>query len=218
MRHGRIAYGTAVIKTRAPGAKPSRCAAFPPFTARLTSPALSGESHELTRFHRAEHIPVRHRQPEMRPLRKQGTARLDADLRGIRGGDGELDIAESVHGHYFAFRGGIADDPFRGGQRDQIARVDFGLRRGQIRVRRQMRGDRHEDIAAVNVAATTWRRYSVRLVRLNARAAPPAAATAQESRPLSGPTNIEVPASTAMPRLAVPTPGSTTATWTAGGR
>ena len=40
----RIAYGTAVIKTRAPGAKPSRCAAFPPFTARLTSPALSGKA------------------------------------------------------------------------------------------------------------------------------------------------------------------------------
>ena len=57
-----------------------------------------------------------------------------------------------------------------------------------------------------------------RLVRLNARAAPPAAVTAQDSRPLSGPMKTESPAATAIPRLAVPTPGSTTATCTDGGR
>ena len=64
----------------------------------------------------------------------------------------------------------------------------------------------------------TWLSHSSRLVRLNARAAPPAAVTAQDSRPLSGPMNTESPAATATPRLAVPTPGSTTATCTAGGR
>ena len=64
----------------------------------------------------------------------------------------------------------------------------------------------------------TWLSHSFGLVRLNARAAPPAAVTAQDSRPLSGPMNTESPAATATPRLAVPTPGSTTATCTAGGR
>ena len=66
--------------------------------------------------------------------------------------------------------------------------------------------------------AVTWFSHSAARVRLTARAAPPAAATAAGSRPLSGPTNTESPAATATPRLAVPTPGSTTATCTAGGR
>jgi hypothetical protein len=60
--------------------------------------------------------------------------------------------------------------------------------------------------------------HSSRLVRLKARVAPPEAVTAQESNPLSGPMNTESPAATATPRRAVPTPGSTTATCTAGGR
>ncbi len=49
-----------------------------------------------------------------------------------------------------------------------------------------------------NVAAVVSR-HSARLVSETARAAPPAAATATDSRPLSGPTKSEPPASTATP-------------------
>ena len=102
----------------------------------------------------------------------------------------------------------------RGGQRDQVAHVDSRSRAAQCCFCRQMRGNRHEDVAAVK------RRGHLAEPQLaigQAEGALRAACrrTAQESRPLSGPTNTEVPACTAMPRLAVPTPGSTTATWTA---
>jgi hypothetical protein len=60
--------------------------------------------------------------------------------------------------------------------------------------------------------------HSALLVRLTAAAAPPAALTAQDSNPLSGPTKTEPPAATAIARRGVPTPGSTTATCTAGGK
>jgi hypothetical protein len=56
------------------------------------------------------------------------------------------------------------------------------------------------------------------LVSWQARWAPPSAAIAQDINPLSGPTRIPSPAWMATPRRAVPTPGSTTATCTAGGR
>ncbi len=69
-----------------------------------------------------------------------------------------------------------------------------------------------------NVGATTGLSHSSRLVRLIAVRAPPAAAAAHDSRPLSGPTRIASPAATATPRRSVPTPGSTTATCTAGGK
>jgi hypothetical protein len=80
---------------------------------------------------------------------ERGDAGLEADFRGVGDGNAELDITESVHGQNLSFRDGIADEPFRDRQHDQIRDVDFRSGRGQFRVPGQMRGDRHEDIAAV---------------------------------------------------------------------
>src|SRR5579875_3655403 len=66
------------------------------------------------------------------------------------------------------------------------------------------------------VRETGWF-HSASLVSSTAARAPPSAVIAQESRPLSGPTRMPAPAWTATARRLVPTPGSTTATCTAGG-
>src|SRR6516225_3445302 len=91
---------------------------------------------KLPRRDSAEHIPVRDDQPVAAAADERARARLEADFRGVGGGNGELDIAEAVYGQNLAFGDRIADQPFRGRQRDQIRDVDFRSGRGQFHLTR----------------------------------------------------------------------------------
>jgi hypothetical protein len=64
----------------------------------------------------------------------------------------------------------------------------------------------------------TTGRNQLRSVSRTAAVGPPSASAAAVSSPLSGPTSSPPGVATATARRAVPTPGSTTPTWTAAGR
>src|SRR3984957_12175850 len=63
-------------------------------------PGAVGVGAEPARRRRAEHVPVGHGQPVTPGPDQHGAAGGDADGRGVRRGDGELDVAEPVHGQH----------------------------------------------------------------------------------------------------------------------